>query len=181
MIARGFFRFVGLFKELAQLDVVRGQHEVHARVLGQVRNVAVRAGDGFVGVGARIQLVKNAEVPYRGALPPAPPLCGRLLLPFFRGGRFPGEFVQNLLAAPGLRLEQAVAPRRVRDVQVAVQLVVRVYARARFVEPVAQLLRKQDVQHRHLQDGGFAGRVRPRNHQPLVQRHRVFHGAGAIV
>ncbi len=148
-------------EELAQLDVVRGQHEVHARVLGQVRNVAVRAGDGFVGVGARIQLVKNAEVPYRGAKPP-------------------GEFVQNLLAAPGLRLEQAVAPRRVRDVQVAVQLAVRVYARARFVEPVAQLLRKQDVQHRHLQDGGFAGRVRSRNHQPLVQRHRVFHGTGAI-
>ena len=162
-------------EELAQLDVVRGQHEVHARVLGQVRNVAVRAGDGFVGVGARIQLVKNAEVPYRA------PLCGRLLPPFFRGGRFPREFVQNLLAAPGLRLEQAVAPRRVRDVQVAVQLVVRVYARARFVEPVAQLLRKQDVQHRHLQDGGFAGRVRSRNDQPLVQRHRVFHGTGAIV
>jgi len=153
---------------------VRGEHEVHAVVLGQVHDVAVRAGDGFVGVGARIQLVKNAEVPYRGALPrgalpPAPPLRGRLLPPFFRWGRFPGEFVQNFLAAPGLRLEQAVAARRVRDVQVAVQLVVRVYARAGFVEPVPQLLRKQDVQHRHFENGGLAGRVRARNDQPLVQ------------
>ncbi len=161
-------------EELAQLDVVRGQHEVHAVLLGQVRNVAVSAGNSFVRVSARIQLVKNAEVPYRGALPrgalpPAPPLRGRLLLPFFRWGRFPREFVQNLLAAAGLRLEQAVAARRVRNVQVAVQLVVRAYARARFVEPVPQLLRKQDVQHRHLQDGGFAGRVRARNDQPLVQ------------
>ena len=141
---------------------MRGEHEVHGVVLGQVHDVAVRAGNGLVRVGARIQLVKNAEVPNRGAKPPS-------------------QFVQNLLAPAGLRLEQAVAPRRVGDVQVAVQLVVGADARACLVEPVPQLLRKQDVQHCHFENGGFSGRVRARDDQALVQRHRVSYGAQCII
>ena len=129
---------------------MRGQHEVHVVVFCEVHDVAIRAGNGFVGVCARIQLVEYAEVP----LPPF---------------SLPSQFIQNLLAPPGLRLEQAVPPRRVGNVEVAVQLMVGADARARLVEPVSQLLRKQDVQHRHFQDGGFAGRIRPSDDQPLVQ------------
>ena len=135
---------------------MRGEHEVHIVVLCEMHDVAVGAGNGFVGICARIQLVKDAEVPANAA-----GWVGR--------GRRRGQFVQNLLAPPGLRLEQAVAPRRVGDVQVTVQLMVGADARACLVESVSQLLRKQDVQHRHFQDGGFAGRIRPRDDQPLVQ------------
>ena len=133
---------------------MRGQHEVHIVVFCEVHDVAIRAGNGFVGVCARIQLVEYAEVPYRGAKPPF---------------SLPSQFIQNLFAPPGLRLEQAVPPRRVGNVEVAVQLMVGADARARLVEPVSQLLRKQDVQHCHFQNGGFSGRVRTRNDQPLVQ------------
>ena len=91
-------------ESLAQIEVVSRQEKGHL-ALGHVLEERVRAAHRLVGSRPRVQLVENAEVS--------------------RVRRTPVDLVEDVLASPSLGLEEAVAPRRVGDVHVAVQLVVR--------------------------------------------------------
>lgn len=150
----------------AEIQVVRGQDEIDVFKLVEVFQKGVSCLRGLGGISARVELVENAE-----------------MATGIRRCRVDG--VQNVFATSAFGLEERVAFRRVGDIEVRMNVGIRVQDTLG-IKSAADLLTKDDVDGRGFQKGGFAASIRSGDDHILVQtaivlnarrrrrRHRVF-------
>ena len=115
---------VPLLQKFTKFNVMRGEDEVYAWVLGDERNIAVCGSDGFVWIGSGIKLVKNTEMTRCGVV---------------------HNTSENFHTPARFGLEETVASRRIRDIQVTVKIIIGGDFCV-LVESITDLLRETDIE-----------------------------------
>jgi len=134
---------------------MRGQDEIHVFEIVEVFQKGVSGLRGLGGIGARVQFVEYAKVATRR-----------------RGVALNG--VQNVFATSRFGLKERVSFRRVGNIQVRVNVGIRVQDTLG-VKAAADLLRENDIDGRGFQKGRLAARIGSRKNHILVQAAAIGH------